>query len=314
MSDAQDWGAYVQVGPGDEELRRLADTLAALAHYEPRLGRLVVVDDAPQETRGYRAEAGALADRLTVIRNPRPADCDWWSDGMVHGTFAALTELLDAGGVRYALKLDTDALVIGSFLDRVGTEFDRHPELGAVGSCTHDAAGESSNQEWWKPIGKLGAPVSLWRPPKGPLRGRYWGAGRRLWPILRAALGHGYRLGEHCQGGSYAVSLHWVQHVRSAGWLDPRQLLGTGLGEDVALSLCISAVGGRLGNMVDGDGPFAVRHVGLPGQYRDLHARGYGVLHSIKSCDDFDEWELRRYFAELRAAEIHGDEITETTP
>ena len=46
-TDQQPYAALVAVGPGDREVQRLRDLIAALGHYEPAHATLVIVDDDP---------------------------------------------------------------------------------------------------------------------------------------------------------------------------------------------------------------------------------------------------------------------------
>src|SRR5688500_9072730 len=111
------------VGPGDGEVARADDVIASILHHEPGLGSILLVDDAPAERDLHAALAhhGAV---LSVTANPR--------DGQGHGLWGGLAAgmLHGYGWLQrevqpdLVLKLDTDALVIAPFVERVAAIFD----------------------------------------------------------------------------------------------------------------------------------------------------------------------------------------------
>jgi hypothetical protein len=118
---------------------------------------------------------------------------------------------------------------------------------------------------------------------------------------VRGAGRHGYRLGEHCLGGAYAVSAPAARALAGAGVLeDPLITVGTELGEDVVLGLLVRAAGFGLTSLVDLGDPFALRHEGLPAPPAQLVAQGYAIVHSVKFADPGHERRVRAEFAALR--------------
>src|SRR5437879_1615800 len=123
MTSERRWAVLLPIGPGGSEVERLADGLAALNAFEPDVERIVLVDDEPDAGRDLYRAAGVLADRVTVIANPRDGRGAGWSDGLAVGMGAGLAEILDGASVAWALKLDTDALVVGPFASAITDRF-----------------------------------------------------------------------------------------------------------------------------------------------------------------------------------------------
>jgi hypothetical protein len=290
-------------GPGPAELDRIADTLESLHHFEPAVGRVIVVDDEPDAARDIVSVAGPLGGRTTVIPNPRDRSAHWWSEGVLVGIAAGLDEARTREPpVDWVLRMDTDALVIGPFADAVDAEFRADPDLALVGSYLWEADGTPRDVSGpARPLRRLRAPISLWRQQRTVKTGLV-GLGRERRQIILDAEANGYQLGQHCQGGAYAMSMRAVEAVAARGWLDCHLWRDSYLPEDVIMSLQVKALGLHLLGMSDPGEPFAVRHVGLPGEPADLVAAGYGIAHSLKDHGAWTEDALRAEFRKLRGA------------
>jgi hypothetical protein len=207
--------------------------------------------------------------------------------------------------VELAVKLDTDALVIGPFARELAAAFRARPELGIVGSYDRSCTGGTRDWSMWrKPVlaNALPVPARLTREdgPTRIARSDPRAAARRARQLGRAVT-HGYRLGEHCLGGAYAVSgafASWLaedSNLReSTGWLEST------LGEDVVLGLVARSAGFELDGMVGPDEPFALSHVGLPASPDDLLRRGAGIIHSVRNDATVSEDAIRRLYARHR--------------
>lgn len=290
-------------GPGEAELERIADTLESLHHFEPDVARVVIVDDEPDAHRDIAAVAGPLQGRTTVIVNPRDRSAHWWSEGVLVGLAAGFSELLHTGTpVDWVLRLDTDALIIGPFASAIEDGFERAPRVGLIGSYLHDADGTARTFEGpARPVRRLAAPVSLWRAQR-TVKTALWGIGRERRDVIRAAEANGYRPGHHCQGGAYAISRDALESIDAKGWLDCRLWRGTYVSEDVIMAIQVMALGYHMLGMSSPGEPFAVRHVGLPGEPDELVRAGYGVAHSLKRHGEWTEQGLRDAFRALRGA------------
>jgi hypothetical protein len=296
----------VPAGPGTAELDRIADLADALHRYEPGVARLVVVDDEPDARRDIAAAAGPLGDRTTAIANPRDRSADWWSEGVFVGIAAGLAEVLAGPPVDWVLRMDTDALVCGPFVEAVEARLASDPTIGLVGTFLRDANGVPiDNSGPAKPIRKLVAPVSIWKQQR-TVKTSLWGIARERRDVVREAQDHGYRIGIHCQGGAYGLSMAAIAAIADRGWLDPRLWRGTYLSEDWVMAIQVFAVGLRPEGMSGPGEPFAIQHVGLPGTPEQLVADGRAVVHSLKDTDGQREADLRDAFRRLRAVVAPG--------
>ncbi len=281
----------IPVGPDDAELPRLVDLLASLeAHRGPTRPHVVLVDDSPRPRalEAFWGEAQVLRTGLWPKVVPDPLSA------MVAGTI----EGLKAARGTFALKLDTDALVIAPFAEKIQSAFVADPSLGIVGA--YDRSPDGSTRDWsrWPPVIRRGTWAVNWAP-----RTRAIGWLPRIRPrvqrrlarnVIGAALANpSYELGAHCLGGAYAVSAALLAHAPSWEW---PMWAHTGLAEDVVLGLLCAAAGKTMRGLVDEEDPFGVAWRGLPADPPDLVNRGYSIVHSLKSENYGREAELREWF------------------
>jgi hypothetical protein len=202
---------------------------------------------------------------------------------------------------RFVLKLDTDALVIAPFADKVIAAFDADPALGVVGSYDRMCNGGDRGQNFSNyrlPLLRSMLPLQPYLDARRP-RVAWRPEGRRIARLYRRARRSGYVAGAHCLGGSYAVSGRLVAHHELLDW---RPFAGTKLAEDVVVGLICHAAGLRMRSLVDAGDPFGLAHVGLPGPPEWLAERGHSVIHSVKDADGRSEAQIRQWARELRAA------------
>jgi hypothetical protein len=296
-------GVLVPVGPGAEEEERLRALLDSVFAHEPDTGHVVLVDDGPSD----RALAAAVevpdTCRLTVLSNPREGKGVPTLGGLCCATVAGLRHLALGTDARFVVRLDTDALVIAPFARRLDVAFGERPGVGALGSYETVCNGHVRQFPAWEPaLRRLARRVSVWRHPAR--RGRFLQlalAGRRgrVREEILAALANGYRWGEHCQGGGYALNRPALDRMAAGGMLDdPLRWRDTRAGEDVMIGVLVRAAGLRLDGHVDpGDGLFAVAHSGLPLPPQHLLDGGYAIVHSVKRTEGWEEPELRAALA-----------------
>lgn len=299
------YAVFVPVGPDPQELRRLEAVTESLQAHTGSPDTLVLVDDGPP---GRRLEERlACRPRETVtLRSPLAGTPALPNDRMTAATLTFLRWLADTSH-GYALKLDTDALVIGDFRPALEAAFN-DPTLGLCGACERNVAGGPLRD------------ISLWRRQLllacSPLQIRTGAGGRRialalrgqgaaqrrfLTRAIRSARQHGYRLGEHCLGGSYALAGTAARALSASGALtDSTVTRGTGLSEDVTLALLVRSAGFTLRSLVGCGEPFALRHRGLLATPEELLASGHTVIHSVKASDPERERQLIESFTQLR--------------
>jgi hypothetical protein len=275
--------------------------MASLHHYEPGVARVVIVNDEHTGRDDLVAAAGPLADRTTVIENPRDPAADGWSEGVLVGIASGLAHLVEHhADLDWVLRMDSDALIIGPFADAISTRFASDPTIGMAGTYLHDADGNVRDfRRTGVPVRRLHMPVSLWKAQR-TVKTSLYGVGRERRRVIEAARRNGYQWGEHCQGGAYAMPMSAVVAVAREGWLDCALWKGSYVSEDVIMSIQLLALGYRMEGMAAVGEPFAVRHVGLPGEPRQLHDDGYAIVHSLKGHVGRSEDELRADFRAWR--------------
>lgn len=292
----------VPVGPNEGEVERARDLLAALSHFEKDRFALVLVEDRSPPRPLTMLIAPELADRTYRVVNPRRNKGGGLGAGLAAGVLAGLHDAVELPGWEFVLKLDTDSLVIAPFADEIGRIFTDNPEVGIVGAYQFSPA-QKVDRTSTPALEKLLRQITIWRrtPASGPaLQLAFWGKYKRIRNILRRALLNGYRLGEHCSGGGYAVSRKCVEAFRQNGLLaEPTLWLQVPLSEDGISALCAAASGFSLRD--DSDRLFGVQHRGLPAQKEVLMAQHRAIIHSIKDHGEQREAEIRDYFRRLRS-------------
>jgi hypothetical protein len=305
--DQQPYAALVAVGPGDREVERLRDLIAALGHYEPGQATLVIVDDDPVARDLDRLPAPPGL-RLVAVHHRRDSQARIFSKGkgICSVVMTGLAWIQAHADVRFVVKLDTDSLVIAPFRQRILALLDRDGSIGMIGAYSRAPGGGSRD---WSPHHRPIATLS-----RHPLLHRLLALRRRtpqrvvipaevnghMHTLVHAASRHGYTPGEHCLGGGYALNATLLDRMAALGWLDTAPLWAMiDLPEDVMVGLHVRATGfGFLNNVDDGE-VFGVRHIGLPFPPAELADRGYAIIHAVKN-DDIGEIAIRRFFADRR--------------
>ena len=299
------FAVMAQVGPGDKAVADAADLLDSLLAHEPA-AEVVLVDDVPGRDLGSLLRKSGGGGALRVVSNPRDGRGRAMFGGMTCGTFAGLREAGRDPAVAFVVKLDTDALVIAPFADRLAVVVREHPRVGVVGAYRTTPNGTPRD------FSRQAASVALLRRRLlfGRERddaGRHWptGLGERrpttLRRLVRAAGANGYELGEHCQGGAYAVTRAGLDALgRTGAFADPLLWFNMAVTEDAAVALHVRAAGlVLLGQVADGQ-VFGVRYAGLPGPPRELLDRGFGLIHSVKNDPRHAESDVRDFFRRHR--------------
>ena len=282
----------VPVGPDPAEEGRLRDLVEAVRAFEPEVA-LVLVDDAVLPRAELATRYGATVVRTGV--DVRVADP---YSAMAAGTLAGLRA---AKGHDLVVKLDTDALVAGPFVDALRRALERFPRAGVLGSYDVTCTGVSRDFSGWRrPIRRAARPALVRRRPPFVEIARP-GLWRRRRAVLNAARGHGYVAGEHCLGGAYAVRGRLIDELAARGWLTAEPWLGTWLGEDVVVGLLARACGYTLHGLVGSGDPFGLARDGLAAPPDELLANGHTIVHSVKNDRRHTEDELRDYFRARRS-------------
>jgi hypothetical protein len=267
----------VPAGPKDDA----ADTIrSALYYIDPEL--LLVIDD----THGRGID---LEDPRVVVFTP---------PGSPAGPFGGLWVKL-AAAYRYSvehvdfdvlLRLDTDALILGSGIAQAAAErFSNDPTIGALGAYRVGPDGEIRD---WTPVRKMV------RAELG-LRGMRHPATRRRVRALVAAAPE-YVHGEHALGAAVLMRGDMVREWCRRGMLDYPELGHSLLGEDHLFGLLTVAAGYRIGDFSGPEDPLALRWLGLPAAPAELLTAGKLITHSVRYWENMQEAEIRAFFAAHR--------------
>src|SRR4029450_3940147 len=142
------------VGPTEQEVCRAADTLDSVWAYEPEVAWCVLVDDSVDDrnlTRRFRCPPTTAA---VGIPNPRRGRGTGILGGACAGMLSALSWIHAHADPRFCLKLDTDALVIAPFVEKIARTFEAAPGLGMLGSFDMACDGPGRGVRPW---GRRGA-------------------------------------------------------------------------------------------------------------------------------------------------------------
>lgn len=294
----------VAVGPKDEELARTQDLIDSVGAWERHDGWFIMVDDAPRPRGLDRSLRFPTSLRPIALHHPRHGRVIIYKRGK--GICSAVLLALQAAARQttcdFMLKLDTDSLVIGPFVERVTRFFDERPRVGNIGAYTQTPNGDSRDfTRNGNNIRSLHQPSFDWSMPLTSLR-------RRRDPTLRTIRGHieravanGYQYGEHCLGGGYAIRRALLDAMNAAGFLDdPALWLAIDCPEDVMAGLYTRAAGFELANCVGEGEVFGVRHKGLPFELDELVRRQFAIIHAVKNDPRYPEEQVRQFFRARR--------------
>jgi len=304
------FAALVTVGPKPQEIDRVADLVASIAAFEHGPSYFVMVDDAKADRK--------LTEQIKFPINMSPVSL--WHDrstqkaGYTKGKGICSVILTGlqwiaryAEDAQFVLKLDSDALVIAPFANKIFVKLSENPAIGMIGAYTLTPNGTprdiSRNAAIIKNLHKPAIPWLKPRKAYRAIRDRATGGGalKDIRAALTTARKQGYAYGEHCLGGGYALSREFVRRMETQGHLkNPLQWLSVDSPEDVMIGMYTAAVGLKHANFVGDNEVFGVRHEGLPYEPAELVSRGYSVIHSIKNDKRISEREVRAYFAARR--------------
>lgn len=298
------------IGPKDVEITRSQDLIDSVAYHEPTPCKVAVVDDCP--TPRDLSKRLHFPPHLTpaFLRFDRPKVGFKEAKGVAGNSMMAFQWIArHAPEARFGMKLDTDALAIGPFAERLARAFDADPSIGALGAYTRTPEGHERDisrnarlmRELHRPPLRLsGGPRGMWRSIK-----RRFGGGdpRKIRNHIAEALANGYVYGENCLGGAYAMSRESLSEMRRRGYLDDHRLwTPVDVPEEVMMCMYVRATGKRLQNFVDRGEVFGVRFVGLPFDLPELVERGYSLIHSVKNDSRHDESAVRAFFKARRGS------------
>ncbi|MFV1998509.1 MAG: hypothetical protein ACC641_10925 [Acidiferrobacterales bacterium] len=303
---------FLLVGPAPEEIGRLSDLFEAIAAHEPNNIRecdLYLANDGNSDLQQLGIEVGAFRS-VNIFNNPGYGISPYVWDRQTNGTFEALRRISKAESsepYRFLLKLDTDALVIAPFYERITAFFNAYPRAGSIGTHLHFPSGElrPGNFTMMKRIPQcmMANPV-----PELVANANNKSYQRRVndtlpdrRSVISSAQKNGFFASQHVQGGGYALSQSLLQKLRQRNWPSCIDMFnGTGLGEDIATAILTKAAGFELMDCNHPGELFGVWFQELRLTLQDIVERNYAVIHSIKTFDTQSEDNIRRFFKARR--------------
>ena len=304
----------VDVGAGDAEPVRMRDLLDSIVRLEPGCTHVIAVNDpAIGQTRDLAAEIDfemPAGRELVILDHPGHTQREGWSSGLAMGLLTGMAWAEANTGVDLIVKVDTDSLVTGPFVDRLSIKFDGDDRLGMLGSAYKTYGGEArytGSWNWWeKRIHNMLRPIWIrHKRETGWLQSVRLGwsaSGRYVRRMIKLALSNPeYDAPLNCQGGGYAVHRRMLSSLREHGDFDRiTDWSGTFLAEDVLLGVI---AGARRFGLADAVGPgevFGIDWKGLPAEPDELLTSGCAIVHSLRQHKTASEDELRAIFRTAR--------------
>lgn len=293
------YAIIVAVGPDPIELPRLIDLAASIAYHEPGAATLVVVDDAPTP-RNLAAKVArpGILDAIDVHHvRTSPTRKYKGGKGICSAIMMGVQKVQERLSVKFALKLDTDSLVIAPFRAKLVARIDDQPLIGMIGACRYGPTGEA--RDWSMHEQRISSIARFWTLPRALSPSAI--SKRHFRTVMKAAKYNSYVAGEHCLGGGYGLTQEFFKRMAVRGWSShPSLWESIDLPEDVMIGLHVRALGLELVDDVELGGVFGVKHVGLAFPPEQLLKRGYAIIHAVKNDPELPEKEIRSFFSDLR--------------
>lgn len=298
----------VLLGPDRGEIDNLIDLFDSVSAYTPSSTEKVdayIINDGNDHADLGKLGAGIFR-RTKVLKNPLTGFSGNAYDRMAAGMLSALRLVGQSCRYEFVLKADTDALVIRGFANKVSEYFAATLKAGMIGSYMRfpDNEERPGNAQWSKEVRRT---YYMRNSLRCVMRNRHLSPAKSVGLALRrrSLIGQarrgGYEFGHHVLGGSYAISGIALSTLMEKGFLaESAAFSGTGLSEDVALSILIMAAGFSLEDFNGKGEVFGIWHRSLGLSLPELLNKGYAVIHSIKSQEDQDERALRARLKERR--------------
>jgi hypothetical protein len=304
------FSVLIGVGPGKHELERLSDLLESLYYFEPETSCVVIIDDGDHGT-----ELKQVTDRFPSqihILDQHKETAFFWKRiiplpygakkkrlGIYYGFKWILNNIEHTD---FILKLDTDSLIINPFSEKIIKYMKHNPKVGQVG-CFKTTPNNASQREIHYFIRKKIEPITktFWYYPKYDLICTLFGSGLKRKQIAKSAIKNGLTLGDHCQGGGYAVFSNALEKFKEKEIFNDAYLFARfPVAEDPIITLCVYGVGFTASDFNRKDEPFGIRFKGLHTSPSELVELGFSIIHSTKGSDEYTEQDIRSFFKKRR--------------
>lgn len=306
----------IPVAPGEVETARLRDLLDSLRAWERDIGWCVLIDDGVTDRHLHTTMALEGATTIS-LRNPRPRADERKIRPLGPGVLTGLAYLQRQTDASLVFKIDTDALAVAPFVERVSAFAAADPEAGMIGTigdtcnparATPSMAGRAplllrALETFPEETARADPAAIIEVPGFGVALGAQMSAFQRVRRHVANAVAHGYSAAAYVQGGAYAVTRVMLDRMAAERYFDDlRAWSAFSLGEDVLISMYASAVALRLRAFCGEGEPFGIQNVGLPYEPAQMLRRGYSLIHSVRNDPDHAEADIRAFFARRRPA------------
>lgn len=274
----------IPAGPRDDVL----DTLESVLSYTDRSRVILVIDDTTSLGTSYHRIRDLSTD-VEIIKAPNSPGTQ---GGLWVKVAAGYRWVLNRCDPRIILRLDADALMLGSGIETAAEEFfSLMPKIGILGS--YRLMSDGAVRDFSPAARQLRSETGV----RGLLHPRRWSMLRHY---VRLAERHGYVYGEHALGGAYIHSYSAATQIYENGWFGLSRLASSKLGEDHIMGLLTTAAGYKIADFGGPGHPMALKWRGLPASPDDLLSDGKLITHSVRSWNDLGERQIREIFVRAR--------------
>ncbi len=280
----------IPVGP-DTDISFLNDTLRSVFEHCRPDSKVSIVDNTRNGLDDAAIHRGGEIHFIRCEGDPRANPL---YGGLCFNLSKAWRVVLDTHDFEAVLRLDDDALLIGSGADEEAIAFfARNPDVGCLGSYRITCTGFERDFTPARQI--LRSEASVIGALKSPRRCRF------LRHLRKLARQNGYEEGEHCLGAATFYSKACLERFGHLGFLERPELRNSSLGEDHIFGMMVRAAGFRMDDFATAGRPMGLAWKGLPASPAILLGMGKKIVHSVKSFDDLDQRAVRAEFRRLSA-------------
>lgn len=293
MKSTYDLVVVLPIGPNDNP-DFIVDTIESVRFFCQCSLKFIFADDSQQGLGELIKVKYPEADNLINIK----------SNGLGGGLYITLSLAFKHAVENYRfktlLRIDTDALVIGLNPQLDAEElFKSNPNIGLGGLYKSgieivDFNNNVFDNRW--PRNYLYDITCTWKVFKRPI------ANIALRRHFIKAFANGYEIGENIFGGAYFLSESLLIAMYEAELLPDYKLKNSRMEEDHIFSILAKSLNFDIGDMGSGELPFGVFWKKLPASPEELVLRKKKVIHSTRSWKDMNEYDIRRYFSNIRNA------------
>lgn len=274
----------------ENDYEMMIDTIHSIQYHVKEKYHIIAVDDCSTSRLDEKLKH-EMPD-ITVLRNQRKHG---GRSGLYVTQAIACKHALKHFSFKILIKIDTDALMVGSFLaTKAIHKFEKEPKLGILGSYKIRADGIHRQWLWWR-LMFLYESSQLRKLFKKPV----------LWKkAITKAKKFGYDLGENILGGCYILNNKCIEDMHQHGFLDyeyENVIAYSKIGDEIIYSLFCKAAGYDIGEFGKPEDCMVIALDVVPMSKENIISESKSVIHSVKKgLQGESQSELREYFKSFR--------------